>query len=138
MSDKHTYRDLVFVGVSGEHQQIVTFGARSARDPARTNLVSYSTATGATHCDCKAAMCGRPCWHAELAEAAWLSHPAMQEVRWLTDARLLRYGRKLAAMTAIYEARAGRPLRADTVNLAAARSEWRRRQWQAAASDIAA
>jgi len=107
---------------------IVHFQAASASTPGKVNTVSYDTITGATHCDCAAALIGtHSCWHADLAPLAWTQHPAMQEVRWLTDARLAAYGRKLAGMVAIYRARIGRVLPADALNLLAARAEWRER-----------
>lgn len=61
----------------------------------------------------------------------------MQEVRWLTDARLAAYGRKLAGMVAIYRARIGRVLPADALNLLAARAEWRQRAAGAAPAPLA-
>ena len=89
--------------------------------------------TGACRCDCTAATVGRhPCWHATVAPLAWAAHPAMAEVRWLSDARLERYGRKLAAMARAYAARCGRVLPMDAVNLTAARHEYRRRAARAA------
>lgn len=107
---------------------IVHFQAASASIPDKVNTVSYDTITGATHCDCAAALIGtHTCWHADLAPLAWARHPAMQDVRWLTDARLTAYGRKLAGMVAAYRARAGRVLPADALNLLAARAEWRQR-----------
>lgn len=119
-----TPADLSFLGVSGA---LVTFGAASRHDPARTNRVSLDTATGAIRCDCAAAKCGRACWHAATIEAAWQSQPAMRAVRWLTDEQLARYGRKRAAMVAIYRARIGRAHAGDEIALAAARDEWRLR-----------
>ncbi len=106
---------------------IVAFVAPSASTPGKYNTVSLDTATGAIHCDCKGAECGRECWHRDLVAAAWAQSPAMREVAWLSDARLARYGAKLAGMVVQYRARTGRALALDVVNLLAARAEWRRR-----------
>lgn len=62
----------------------------------------------------------------------------MHGVRWLTDARLVAYGRKVAAMLAAYRARAGRALPADALALTAARWEYRRRAAQAAPAPVVA
>jgi nucleoside phosphorylase len=130
---QHHHTELTFVGVSGARAEVVTFGAPSSHDAARTNLVSLDTQTGAIHCDCKAAECYRPCWHATLVEEAWRTHPAMVEVRWLSLDQLERYGKKLVAMVGVYRARTGRVLPPDLINLAAARCEWRDRTRRATA-----
>ena len=123
---QHTPAELQFLSAD-DLTAIVAFTAPSASQPDRTNTVSYDTATGATLCDCRGAECGRACWHADLAPVAWQRHPAARDVRWLTDARLVAYGRKVAAMVTTYRARAGRVLPADATNLIAARWEYRRR-----------
>ena len=122
----HTPAELVLVAVD-DTTGIVTFQAASRSKPAQPNHVSLDTATGAIHCDCKGAQCREDCWHAELVAAAWLASPAMRDVRWLTAARLVRYGTAAAAMVDTYRARTGRVLPMDAANLIAARSEWRRR-----------
>ena len=122
----HTPAELVLVAVD-DTTGIVTFQAASRSNPVQPNHVGLDTAIGATHCDCKGAECGQACWHADLVAAAWLASSAMRDVRWLTDARLVRYGTAAAAMVATYRARTGRVLPMDAANLIAARSEWRRR-----------
>jgi len=122
----HTPAELAFVGCD-DVTGIVTFTAPSKSHPAQPNHVAYDTATGAIHCDCTGAQCHEDCWHADLAAAAWLASPAMREVRWLTDVRLVRYGTAAAAMVDTYRARTGRVLPMDAINLVAARCEWRRR-----------
>ena len=123
---RHTPAELVLVAVD-DTTGIVTFTAPSKSHPAQPNHVSLDTATGAIHCDCKGAQCHEDCWHADLVAAAWLGSPAMRDVRWLTAARLVRYGTTAAAMVNTYRARTGRVLPMDAANLIAARSEWRRR-----------
>ena len=122
----HRPAELALVAVD-DTTGIVTFRAESRSNPTRPNHTAYDTATGATHCDCKGAECGRQCWHADLVAAAWLASPAMADVRWLTDAQLARYGTTAAGMVNTYRARTGRVLPMDAIGLVAARSEWRRR-----------
>lgn len=110
-----------------DHSGIVALVAPSKHDADRINTVALDTANGATHCDCKAGDCTRRCWHADHALAAWLASPAMLAVRWLSDAQLLRYGKKHRLCVTSYRARTGRALPDDVVALTAARHEWRRR-----------
>ena len=122
----HTPAELRYHGCD-ETTGIVEFVADSRHRPGHLNTVSLDALTGAIFCDCRAAECGRRCWHADHIAAAWLASPAMLDVRWLTDARLARYGQAAAAMVGTYRARTGRALPMDAANLIAARSEWRRR-----------
>lgn len=122
----HSPSDLALVG-GDDRTGIVVFQAPSAHDAGRVNTVSLDTQTGETLCDCKGAECGKACWHADLVAEAWFASPAMREVRWLTGDQLTRYGKKLGAMVGVYQARTGRVLPLDALNLIAARSEWRRR-----------
>jgi len=123
---QHTPAELRYHGCD-ETTGIVAFVADSHHQPGTLNTVSFDTTTGAIHCDCKGAQCHEDCWHADLVAVAWLASPAMQDVRWLTAARLVRYGTTAAAMVDTYRARIGRVLPLDAANLIAARSEWRRR-----------
>ncbi len=116
---------------------IVSFVAPSASRPNHVNTVSLDVLSGATLCDCRAAECGKQCWHRDLVAEAWAQSPAMREVAWLSDDRLARYGAKLAGMVAQYRARTGRALALDVVNLLAARAEWRRRAAAAPAPLVA-
>ena len=97
----HTPAELRYHGCD-ETTGIVEFVADSRRHPGHLNTVSLDTTTGAIHCDCKGAQCHEDCWHADLAAAAWLASPAMADVRWLTAARLVRYGTAAAAMVNTY------------------------------------
>ncbi len=129
---QHTAAELTFI--SCDHVTgIVAFAAPSQHDAARTNIVSLDTTNGAIHCTCKGAECGRRCWHADHVLTAWRASPAMLGVRWLSDAGLVRYGRKTRRMVSIYAARTGRVRPADTLALIAARHEWRRRAARVAA-----
>ena len=129
---QHTPAELRLAGCD-EAVGLVRFQADSKSQPGRVNTVTLDTTTGACRCDCTAATVGRhPCWHATVAPLAWAAHPAMAEVRFLSDARLQAYGRKLAAMVRAYAARTGHVLPMDAVNLTAARCEYRRRAARAA------
>jgi hypothetical protein len=127
----HHHRELRFVGAD-ETTGIVTFAAASASAAGKVNHVSYDTITGAVHCDCAGAACGRACWHADWVVAAWQAHPAMAEARSLPADMLLRYGTKLAGMVAQYRATIDRVLPLDAVNLVAARCAYRQRRALAA------
>ncbi len=120
-----------------DHSGIVAFLAASAHDAARVNTVALDTTTGATLCDCRGTECGRACWHADHAAAAWLASPAMLAVRWLTDDQLARYGAKHALCVATYRGRIGKARGEDVIALTAARCEWRRRR-SAARADLLA
>ncbi len=124
---QHTPAELTFLGCD-DTTGIAAFTVRSLHDAARTNTPAIDTLTGETYCDCRGAECGRACWHQDHIAAAWLASPAMQQVRWLTDAQLYRYGRKHRLCVDTYRARTGRALPADMVALTAARCEWRRRR----------
>jgi hypothetical protein len=123
----HSPAELAFVAAD-ETTGIVTFAAPSKSHPATPNTTSLDTLTGATFCDCRAAECGKECWHVALVAAAWYRTPAMLDTLWLTDRELSAYGKKLGAMCRIYRARTGRVLPMDAINLVAARAEYRRRQ----------
>jgi hypothetical protein len=118
-----------------DRTNIVHFTAASASTPGKVNSVGLDVLTGETHCSCRAAETGHACWHQRLVSAAWESSPAMQEVRWLNDDRLARYGRKAANMIETYRHRCGRALPMDMLNLVAARAEYRRRQRAATAEE---
>ena len=65
---------------------VVHFAAPRASTPGKVNVVGLDVLTGDTHCTCRAAECGRRCWHAELAMAAWNMHPARELAARFTDA----------------------------------------------------
>ena len=129
----HRPAELALIGCE-DRTGIAVFQAASAHDAARVNTTALDTITGQILCDCKGAEFGRVCWHMDHALAAWERTPAMRAARALTDAALLRRGRKLAAMVEAYRARIGRPLPDDVTALVAARGEWRRRAALAPAS----
>ncbi len=80
---QHTATALAFV--AADHVTgIVAFAAPSTHDAGRVNIVALDTTNGDIYCTCKGAECGRRCWHVEHVRAAWLTSPAMQQVRWLT------------------------------------------------------
>ena len=94
--------------------------------------------TGATHCDCKAAECGRECWHQTLAPAAWDGHSARILAGKYDADQLHRAGRKAHRMCRIYRERIGRCFPVDQLALLVCRAEWRRRAAIPAAAPIAA
>ncbi len=65
----HCPAELTFSGAD-DLTAIVTFTAASASSPGAVNTVTYDTATGAIHCDCAGAECGRDCWHIDHVAAA--------------------------------------------------------------------
>jgi len=131
----HTAAELAFV--SCDHVTgIVTYAAPSKHAVGRTNHVALDTTNGAIHCDCKAAECNQDCWHGDHVAAAWAMSPPMQQVRWLGDEQLIRFGNKARTMIASYLTRAGRALPADALSIVAARSEWRGRVARATAARV--
>lgn len=122
----HTPAELTFLDAC-DLTGIVHYAAPSKHEAGRINVVGLDTTTGAIACDCKAAQCGRSCWHGAHVAAAWLASPAMLAVRWLTAAQLVRYGTKHALCVATYRTRIDRALADDMLALVAARCEFRRR-----------
>ncbi len=106
---------------------IVAYAVASQHDASRTNIISLDTQTGATFCTCRASECNHTCWHETAIVAAWANEQAQREVIWLTDAQLVRYGKKHALCVATYQARTGRSRIEDRVALLVARGEYRRR-----------
>lgn len=107
---------------------IVAYAVASQHDASRTNIISLDTTNGATFCTCKASECNHGCWHEAAILAAWAAEQAQQEVIWLTDAQLVRFGTKARLCVETYQARIGRSRLADRVALLVARGEYRRRR----------
>jgi len=127
---RHSPAELVPVAIAGD---IVTLAAASASRPGAWNHTAYDLTTGTAHCECKAAQCGRPCWHlALLADRARALVAAWGEGRFLTDRELAQRGMVLAGYVRLYTVRVGRPLPRDEERLTMARWEWRRRAAHAA------
>ncbi len=124
---RHAAAELRYTGCSVD-REIVWFAADSASTPGKVNTVAWDTVSRTAHCDCTAAATGRySCWHADLAEAAYLAELARQFVARLDDAALADAGRMararvVAAATFWF---AATPL--DRAMLTAARAEYRRR-----------
>lgn len=106
---------------------IVAYAVASRHDARRTNVVSLDTQTGNTFCTCKAAECLKGCWHEAAIQAAWAAELAALGVAWMSDAQLMRLGRKSRLCVDTYRIRTGRSRIEDRVALLAARAEWRRR-----------
>ena len=106
---------------------IVHYSAASKSRPGDANIVALDTATGATFCNCKAAECGRSCWHQALAQAAWDGHPARILAARFTDTQLAASGKKAKHMCEWARHRRFRVHPLDQLSLLAARAESRRR-----------
>jgi len=106
---------------------IVAYTVASQHDAKRTNIISLDTTNGDTFCTCKASECHHTCWHTSAIVEAWAVELATQGVVWMTDAQLLRYGRKHRLCVDTYQARIGRSRIEDRVALLVARCEYRRR-----------
>ncbi len=106
---------------------IVAYAVASQHDAGRTNIISFDTISGDTFCTCRASECHRTCWHEAAVVEAWAAELTTIGVVWLTDAQLLRLGRKSATCVATYTTRVGRSLASDRLALLAARAEYRRR-----------
>ena len=127
----HHHRELRFVAAD-DTTGIVTFAADSASAAGKVNHVSYDTITGAIHCDCAGAACGRECWHGDWVVAAWQAQPAMAEARALPSRPSPAVRQEAGAHGRPVPRRLGRTLPLDSVNLVAARCEYRQRRALAA------
>ena len=128
----HCPTELAFLDAD-DLTNIVHFAAPSASTPGKVNTVGLDVLTGETHCTCRAAECGRRCWHVALAQAAWDGHAARILAAKFSDQQLQASGKKAAHMCAWARHRRYRVLPADQVALLAARCEYRRRNPAAAA-----
>ena len=106
---------------------IVAYATPSQHDAGRTNIISFDTISGDTFCTCRASECNHTCWHEAAVVEAWAAELTTIGVVWLTDAQLLRLGRKSATCVATYATRVGRSLASDRIALLAAHAEYRRR-----------
>lgn len=134
---QHSPAELTFADAC-DLTNIVHFTAPSASTESKVNTVGLDVLTGEAFCSCRAAECGRACWHVAHVAAAWESTAAMREVSWLTSERLEAFGKKYRAFIDVYRARCGRALPADATNLVAARCEYRLRQLAAESAALAA
>ncbi len=106
---------------------IVAYAVASQHDAERTNIISLDTISGDTFCTCKASECHHTCWHEAAILEAWAAELAALGVAWMSDAQLMRLGRKSRLCVDTYELRTGRSRIEDRVALLAARGEYRRR-----------
>jgi hypothetical protein len=123
----HCPTELAFVDAN-EIENIVHFAAPSKTTTGKTNTVALDVLTGATHCSCRAAECGLPCWHQALAMSAWNGHETRLLVGKFNDAQLQAAGTKAHRMCRVYRARIWRCLPDDMIMLLACRCEYRRRR----------
>lgn len=86
---RHTADELTFHGIRHE---IAVFSAPSASRPGERNFLYRDVVTGEAHCECRAAECGRRCWHLDWLETAWLMRDVAPFVAGLADDALLATG----------------------------------------------
>jgi len=118
-----------------EALNIAYFTADSVSAPGQVNVIGLDILTGESHCSCRAAECGRACWHAALIQASWDGHQARILAARYNDAQLATIGRKAATMCCIYRLRIGRCLPADALTLLACRAETQARRGAALVAD---
>jgi len=133
----HCPSELAFVDAD-DKLNVVHYSAPSKSRPGDANIVALDILTGATLCNCKAAECGKRCWHQELVQAAWDGHPARVLASRFTDAQLSAAGSKAAHMVAWARHRRFRVHPLDQLNLLAARCEYRARHLPALVAEVAA
>ena len=124
---RHTADELTFHGLRGE---VAIFSAESASQPGTHHVIVRDVVTGEAHCDCRAAACGRRCWHLDLLETAWLMRDVAPFVAALADDALLATG--VAARARLAE---GGATVTDLLVYHQCRAEYRRRR---AAAGVAA
>jgi hypothetical protein len=117
---------------------VAYFVADSKTAPGKVNVIGLDVLTGESHCSCKAAECGRDCWHAALVQAAWDGHSARLAVARLNNDQLEAAGEKANRMARIYRNRIGRTLPDDATTLIACRAEYRARRVAAPADELLA
>lgn len=122
----HCPTELTFIRADDLHNT-VTYSAASKSESGKRHSVSLDLQTGETFCTCRAAECGRRCWHVELVRAAWEGHEAFALAARMNDDQLLKAGRKALRMTMVYRRRTWRVLPADQATLLACRDVWRQR-----------
>ena len=114
---------------------VVYFVADSASAPGLVNVIGLDVLSGEVHCSCRAAECGRDCWHASLVQAAWDGHQARILAARYNDDQLATIGHKAETMCRIYRLRIGRCPPADALTLLACRAETQARQVAALVAD---
>jgi len=122
----HCPSELAFVDAD-DLTNVVHFSAPSKSRPGDANVVALDVLSGSSFCNCKAAECGKPCWHQELVQAAWDGHPARVLASRYSDAQLQQAGRKSAHMVGWARHRRFNVHPLDQLALVAARCEYRRR-----------
>jgi hypothetical protein len=122
----HCPTELTFIRADDLHNT-VTYSAASKSEPGKRHSVSLDLQTGETFCTCRAAECGRRCWHVELVRAAWEGHEASLLASRMNDDQLVKAGRKALRMTLVYRRRGYRVLPTDQATLLACRDVWRKR-----------
>ncbi len=122
----HCPTELTFIDAD-DLTNIVHYSAPSKSRPGAANIVALDILSGATFCTCRAAECGRMCWHAELVQAAWDGHEARLLAARFSADQLRNAGSKAGHMCAWARHRRFRVLPADQLSLLACRAEYRRR-----------
>lgn len=134
---EHCITELTFTGAD-DVLNIVHFRSLSAsRTNGEWNHTSLDIISGATLCTCKAAECGRECWHRTLIQASWDAHPARVQAARYSNEQLLRAGHKAANMIRVTRRRTWRILPADQIGLLSCRAEYAARKAARAAAEDA-
>jgi hypothetical protein len=128
----HTPAELTFVTLD-EAGEIAYFRSPSESKPGRHNVTAIEIATLETFCFCKAAECGRPCWHVAHVAAAWRAVAYRVQCRRMPLADLEAHGQSLAKYVMQAEA-AGQPAIASQL---CERLDTARRVWQERAAHAA-
>jgi len=122
----HEPNDLTFIDAD-DLTNVVHYSAPSKSRPGDANIVALDVLSGSTFCNCKAAECGKGCWHQALVQAAWDGQDARILAARFTDDQLAASGKKAKHMCAWARHRRFRVHPLDQLALLAARSEYRRR-----------
>ena len=125
---QHTADELVY---HGTRHEVAVFSAPSASRPGERNFTYRDVVTGEHHCECRAAECGRACWHADHLETAWLMREVAPFVATLADDELLATGTAAKARLD-----GGSGTRTDLLVYLQCRAEWRERAAHAAPAPL--
>ena len=126
---QHTADELTFHGIGSNGMAV--FSSASASRPGARNWTYRDAATGEALCECRAAECGRSCWHLDLLETAWLMRAVAPFVAALAEDELLA-----TATAARARLDDGTATRTALLVYFQSRAEWRERAAQAAPAPL--
>lgn len=113
----------------GTRDDVAIFSAPSTSRAGARNVIVRDVATGEAHCECRAAECGRQCWHLDWIETAWAMVQVAPFIASLDDAALVATGAAAARRCAANEQTA-----TDIAVMWQARADYCRRQRAARAA----